>query len=53
LGGPRYSQEEQNFNQDEIHDPMLTAMEFLAPLSWTIYKENKKIKKLESNPESR
>jgi hypothetical protein len=40
LGGPRHFQG-LNFNQGKTYDPMSMATEFLAPLSWTIYKGNK------------
>jgi hypothetical protein len=37
LGKPRYSQVELIFCQDEKYNLMLTAMEFLVPLSWMKY----------------
>jgi hypothetical protein len=42
LVGPRHSQVELNFDHGEITDPMLMAMEFLAPLLWMIYKNKSK-----------
>jgi hypothetical protein len=39
---PRHSQVELNSDHGEITNLMLTAMGFLAPLLWTIYKNKNK-----------
>jgi hypothetical protein len=49
LGGLEHSQEKLISGQCDVHNLMSTALEFLAPSSWTKYKAitaNKKLRKV-------